>query len=319
MTRLSLALPSKGRLKEQCEDYLAQSGIKLKQIGGSRGYAAELRGIEGIDVRLMSASEIARAVINGEVHLGVTGEDLLRESVSDLDDQVHILKPLGFGFARLIVAAPQSWIDVETMADLDAVGAIHQSTTGRRMRVATKYMRLAREFFAGKGVGHYRIVESAGATEGAPAAGTAELIVDITTTGSTLAANGLKIISDGEILASQAVLGASLKADWSADVRETLRTLMDYIEARQRAKRLKSLRYETEVSADVIERLTEEFGFIRAGDRDILCPEGKAIMAARSLTFANAGRVTIVDPEFVFEASNPVFESFANRLGDSDA
>ena len=143
------------------------------------------------------------------VHLGVTGEDLVRESIADADKRVLLIDNLGFGSANVVVAVPQAWIDVRTMADLDDVTTGFRAQHNRRMRVATKYINLTRNFFATHGVVDYRIVESAGATEGAPAVGTAEMIVDITTTGATLAANGLKVLDDGVILRSQANLVAS--------------------------------------------------------------------------------------------------------------
>ena len=151
------------------------------------------------------------------MHLGVTGEDLVRESIPDADRRVLLIEPLGFGSANVVVAVPQAWIDVRTMADLDDVTTGFRAQHNRRMRVATKYINLTRAFFASHGVVDYRIVESAGATEGAPAVGTAEMIVDITTTGATLAANGLKVLDDGVILRSQANLVASRDADWSAE------------------------------------------------------------------------------------------------------
>ena len=120
-----------------------------------------------------------------------------------------LIDNLGFGSANVVVAVPQAWIDVRTMADLDDVTTGFRAQHNRRMRVATKYINLTRTFFAAHGVVDYRIVESAGATEGAPAVGTAEMIVDITTTGATLAANGLKVLDDGVILRSQANLVAS--------------------------------------------------------------------------------------------------------------
>lgn len=317
MSKLVLAVPSKGRLKEQCEAYFAEAGMKIRQTGGDRGYAAELIGVEGVELRLMSASEIARGVLNGDIHLGVTGEDLLREATADLDARVHLLKKLGFGFARLIVAAPASWIDVETMADLDEVGAIHQERTGSRMRVATKYMRLAREFFASKGVGHYRIVESAGATEGAPASGTAELIVDITTTGATLAANGLKIISDGEMLASQAVLGASRAADWTPEAKQALRAMLDYVEARQRAKGLKTLRFAPDLSDKALAKAIKAHGLTKNGPGEAFCPQGAVTAAAQEISMAGGGSVSVYDPEFVFEAENPVYRGFEDWMSQS--
>ena len=150
------------------------------------------------------------------MHLGVTGEDLVREQMPDADERVVLLEGLGFGFANVVVAVPQAWIDVRTMADIDDVATAFRHHHGRKMRVATKYINLTRDFFSAHGIIDYRIVESSGATEGAPAAGTAELIVDITTIGATLAANALKIVDDGVILRSQANLVAARKAEWTA-------------------------------------------------------------------------------------------------------
>lgn len=211
---LILALPSKGRLKEQCAEWLAGAGYTLK--ASERGYSATLEGLPGVSVQLLSASSIAAALDNGEAHLGVTGEDLLRERGEDIDDRVTLIRPLGFGRADVVVAAPKAWIDVDTMADVDEAAHDFLARTGGRLRVATKYFVITRSFFAQHGVVDYRIVHSAGATEGAPGAGQAELIVDITTTGATLKANGLKILSDGVILKSEANLAASRKAQWTA-------------------------------------------------------------------------------------------------------
>jgi hypothetical protein len=146
-----------------------------------------------------------------------------------------LLRALGFGRADLVVTAPKSWLDVDTMADIDEVGHAHLAKTGRRLRVATKYVTQTRAFFARHGVADYRIVESSGATEGAPAAGAAELVVDITTTGATLAANGLKILSDGVILKSQAQLTASLITPWTDGQIESLARLLAVVEAKGRA------------------------------------------------------------------------------------
>lgn len=214
---VTLAIPSKGRLKDQVDAFFAKDGIVVKQIAGARGYRATVEGHPGIDVMLLSSSEIASSLANGDVHLGVTGEDLIREAAPGLDGRVALLKPLGFGFADVVVAVPASWIDVSTMADLDDICAAYAARHKKRLRIATKYTQLTRSHFAGAGISDYRIVPSAGATEGAPTAGTAEAIVDITTTGSTLKANGLKILDDGVILKSQANLAQSLLAEWSSE------------------------------------------------------------------------------------------------------
>ena len=169
-TRISLALPSKGRLKEQCEGWLSDCGLGLEIAGGSRGYQAQLTGLPGIDAPLLSSSDIAAGLDAGDLHLGVVGEDLLRERGGELEERVQLLRPLSFGHADVVVAAPQSWIDVQTMGDVDQVAMAYLARTGRRLRVATKYGVLTRAFFARHGVADYRIVDSSGATEGAPAA-----------------------------------------------------------------------------------------------------------------------------------------------------
>lgn len=204
---LTLAIPSKGRLKDEAIGALGRAGIRVAPAEDARSYRAVVTGVEGLEVALLSASEIARELAAGTVDLGVTGEDLLRETMPDFDARAEILARLGFGHADVIVAVPEAWIDVETMADLDDVASSFRQKHHRRMRIATKYQRLTQRFFSrGHGIQSYRIVESLGATEGAPAAGSADIIVDITSTGSTLRANRLKILADGLILASQACL-----------------------------------------------------------------------------------------------------------------
>jgi ATP phosphoribosyltransferase len=175
-----------------------------------------MQGLDGVEVAFLAAPEIVHQLEAGRVHLGVTGEDLIRETLPNVEASVEFLKPLGFGRADVVVAVPDCWIDVARMADLEDVAAQFASVHGRRLRVATKYMNLTRRFFARNGVAGYRIVESVGATEATPSAGTAELIVDITTTGTTLRANHLKVLEDGLILRSQSHLFASRAASWTA-------------------------------------------------------------------------------------------------------
>jgi ATP phosphoribosyltransferase len=210
--KLSIGVPSKGRLKDQAAAIFEKAGIPLRNKGHERGYRATLDGLDGVEVVLTSAAEIVHELKSGRVHLGITGEDLIRETLADVDGSVEFLAPLGLGRADVVVAVPDCWIDVARMADLEDVAAQFVRAHGRRLRVATKYMNLTRRFFAANGVAGYRIMESVGATEATPAAGTAELIVDITTTGTTLRANHLKVLEDGLILRSQAHLFASRAA-----------------------------------------------------------------------------------------------------------
>jgi ATP phosphoribosyltransferase len=214
MSALIFAVPSKGRLMEQTAEFLAKGGLNLRKVGHARGYRGEIEGVAGVDVTFVSASEIVAELNRGRAHLGVTGEDLVRENISNASERVEFLQPLGFGRADVVVAVPRCWIDVAEVADLEAAAVAFRREHGRPFRVATKYLNLTRRFFAAKGLIDYRIVESLGATEGTPAAGTADIIVDITTTGATLAANGLKVLEDGVILRSEANLVASKVAAW---------------------------------------------------------------------------------------------------------
>jgi ATP phosphoribosyltransferase len=215
---ITLAIPSKGRLKEQALEVLARAGLAVSLPGDERSYRARIEGAEGIEVALLSASEIAGEIGQGAVDLGITGEDLVRENLADWEARVEIVARLGFGHADVVVAVPEIWLDVDTMADLDDVAADFRQRHGRRLRIATKYWRLTQQFFSQKhGIQVYRIVESLGATEGAPAAGLADVIVDITTSGSTLRANHLKVLGDGVVLKSQACLVASKKPRAVAD------------------------------------------------------------------------------------------------------
>jgi ATP phosphoribosyltransferase len=209
---VTLALPSKGRLREQALEHFSRAGLAVELPADERKYRARIAGRADVEVSFLSASEIAGELGAGSIDLGITGEDLLRESVTDSETRCEIAARLGFGRADVVVAVPDVWLDVATMADLDDVAADFRQRHGRRLRIATKYWRLTQQFFSGKhGIQVYRIVESLGATEGAPAAGLADVIVDITTTGSTLKANHLKVLSDGIILQSEACLVASRK------------------------------------------------------------------------------------------------------------
>ena len=206
MTLLTVAIPSKGRLMEQANELFERAGLKIERFGTDRGYRGRLVGIDNIEIAFLSASEIAVQLRDGKIDAGITGEDLIRETILPDDDVAEVALRLNFGSADVVVAVPECWLDVAVMADLDDVAEQFYAAHGRRLRVATKYLNITRRFFAEKGITGYRIIESLGATEGAPAIGTAELIVDITTSGATLKANQLKILDDGLILSSCAVL-----------------------------------------------------------------------------------------------------------------
>jgi ATP phosphoribosyltransferase len=315
MSALVIAVPAKGRLQENAEAFFARAGLKLVQPRGVREYRGSIEGYDGIEVAYLSAAEITQQLGQGAVHFGITGEDLVREMIPDADTKVVLIEGLGFGHANVVVAVPQAWIDVRNMADLDDVATAFRHKRDRRMRVATKYVNLTRDFFAGHGVADYRIVESSGATEGAPAAGTAELIVDITSTGATLAANGLKVIEDGTILRSQANLVAARSATWSAGVRATARILLDRIAAHLHARAFREVRTRfTGCDGKLLAAARQQFGVATpfggptsSGMLTLHCPPREVHALASFLREHGAQAVVIADIDYVFTAENALY------------
>jgi ATP phosphoribosyltransferase len=227
---VTVALPSKGRMKDEAMAVFERAGLSIENVGNDRSYRGRIASVSGVEVAFLSASEIARELGNGGIDLGITGEDLVREDLSAADEQVEFCARLGFGRASVIVAVPEVWLDVDSMADLGDVASEFRHQHGRRLRIATKYWRLTQQFFSAQhGIQVYRIVESLGATEGAPASGQADIIVDISSTGSTLAANHLKTLSDGIILQSEACLVRSRMRRRDAEEDMALRTVVDRV------------------------------------------------------------------------------------------
>jgi len=222
---IKLGVPSKGRLMEKTFDWFGERGVTLSRTGSDREYAGAVEGVDGVELVLLSAGEIPRELAAGRIHLGVTGTDLIREKLGQWDQQVEELVPLGFGHADLIIAVPACWVDVDVLDDLDAAAASFRATHGFRLRIATKYHRLVRDFLRDNGVADYQLVDSQGATEGTVKNETAEAVADITSTGDTLRANHLKILSDGLVLKSQATLFRSRKAPMSEADRATMKEL----------------------------------------------------------------------------------------------
>ena len=317
---LVVAVPSKGRLQENAAAFFARAGLRFVQGRGARDYRGILAGVDGVEIAFLSAAEITRHLAEGSVHMGVTGEDLLRETIPDLDARAVLLTKLGFGEANVVVAVPRAWIDVRTMADLADVAASFRARRGERMRVATKYVQLTRRFFAAHGVADYRIVESLGATEGAPAAGGAELIVDITTTGATLEANALKVLDDGIMLRSEANLVASRRAAWSDATRESARMILSRIAAEEEARTTR------DVSATVPALAEAQLATIattfearvrrRAADGQVVlqCPRDRVPALADWLIAHGAESVTAGQHDYVFSARNNLWDTLSKSL-----
>ncbi len=319
---LILAVPSKGRLQQNAEAFFARAGLELVKPRGARDYRGTIAGFDGVEVAYLSAAEITMQLAQGAAHLGVTGEDLVCEMIRHSEQRVVFIAGLGFGYANVVVAVPQAWIDVRTMADLDDVATAFRMKHGRKMRLATKYANLTRAFFAEHGVVDYRIVESTGATEGAPAAGTAELIVDITTTGATLAANGLKVVEDGVILRSQANLVAARTAAWDQAQRETARLILDRIAAQRRADAYREVRARFAGLNDKLLGIARErFGVASpfggptsSGMLTLHCPPENVQALANFLREHGAEAVSVGALDYVYTRDNPLYAKLATEL-----
>jgi ATP phosphoribosyltransferase len=322
-TPFVIAVPAKGRLQANAEAFFARAGLELVKPRGARDYRGTIADLPGIEVAYLSAAEIVDLLAQGAVHLGITGEDLVREKIPDAQRHVVLVDGLGFGHANVAVAVPQAWIDVHSMADLDDVAISFRLKHERKMRVATKYINLTRDFFSRHGVTDYRIVESSGATEAAPAAGTAELIVDITTTGATLAANGLKVIDDGVILRSQANLVAARAAKWGADESTAARGLLARIAAQARARafcevRTRFPRGDDALIADAKRRFGVESPFggpTSSGMLTLHCPPKHVHELATLLREKGAETVVVADLGYVFSSTDPLYAKLEAGLG----
>ena len=319
---LILAVPSKGRLQQNAEAFFAQAGMPLVKPRGARDYRGTIAGLEGVEIVYLSAAEITQQLGQGMVHLGITGEDLVREMIPQSERRVVMVTGLGFGFANVVVAVPQAWIDVGSMADLDDVATAFRLKHERKMRLATKYGNLARGFFAEHGVVDYRIVESTGATEGAPAGGTAEMIVDITTTGATLAANGLKVIDDGVILRSQANLVAARTAAWDSTRREMARLILDRIAAQKRAAAYCEVRTRfAGLNETLLTAAREKFdvaspfgGPTSSGMLTLHCPPANVHALASFLRDNGAEAVSVGALDYVYTRDNALYSKLAAEL-----
>lgn len=320
---LRFGLPSKGRLQEQTADFLATAGVKYVPSTIDREYAGELIGLDGVELVFLPAGEMPEKLSKGEIHLGVTGEDVIRERAIGWESRIALLRALDFGHADLVVAVPKCWIDVATVDDLDDVAADFRARHGHPLRLATKYKRLARNFFRERGVANYRLVDSQGATEGTVSAGSAEAIVDITSSGETLRANHLKILEDGLILKSEAHLCASLTAAWSPKAVSALRALLTGLGGEAPVAR--QLPLTARIDAEALERAEGALKRIGAvfsqrplkgfpGEAKLTAPSDRIGLCVDVLTAAGANSVEVEAGPPPGTTGDSLFEGFVARL-----
>lgn len=320
---LIVAIPSKGRLQDNTNAFFARAGLVIERPGGERNYRGRFRDLEDVEIAFLSASEISSELAAGTVHLGVTGLDLVHEAMPGASDRaahVHPVLALDFGHADVVLAVPDPWIDVETMSDLGDVALDFRARRHARLRIATKYVNLTNAFCAGFGFTDYRIVDSLGATEGAPAAGAADVIVDITTSGATLRANHLRVLADGVLLRSQAHLLAAKTAAWSERMLAAARKILARIAAEQTARPLKMLTLGGSLTSPQRQRLEDDFRCRlpftgTTGPGEILyCPQATLFDAVAWLQHAGIRDIAVTDPDLVFLPDNPLYGALRSAV-----
>lgn len=319
MTKLIIGLPSKGRLQENALSYFKEAGMPVKRPGGARNYRGMISSLQNAEIAFLSASEIAGELEAGHIHLGITGEDLLHEKINDLESKVEVIDRLDFGYADVVVAVPDAWIDVQTIADLaDVAYEIHENS-GRRMRVATKYIQITQRYFAKHGVTDYQIVESLGATEGTPAAGTADIITDITTTGSTLRANALRPLKGPAILSSQATLTASLTASWGDDEQLAASELLNRIFARATARDYSEIDVYGVTAQDIDTVLSQNqstASLLKTGENTctLLAQKQSVFTIVSDLRDHGMNTALVRDASFIFTNENVLLDRLKKRI-----
>ncbi len=225
---IKIGIPSKGRLRNDILKIFKKNNLSLVSERGERDLLGSIKELKKIKVLYLHAREIIERLSDGSLDLGFSGYDLLKESEINIQNKVNVTKKYIFGKATLVVAIPDPWIDVQTVADLEEIAFDFKDKKKKRLRVATKYPNLTREFLFSKGVTQFKLVTSLGATEAYPFTGSSEIITDITSTGETLKANNLRILKDGHILTSQACMMISKSSSKKFEVKKLIKLLSKY-------------------------------------------------------------------------------------------
>jgi ATP phosphoribosyltransferase len=328
---LRVAIPSKGSLYDGTMSFFESCGLRIVRPNPRR-YTAAIAALPGVEVLLHRPADIVEKVADGEIEIGVSGLDLVEELRGDRDDLLVIHDDLGYGRCELVMAVPEAWIDVRSWRDLaDLAAELHAS--GRTLRIATKYAALIRRFCQSHGINSFRIIDSQGATEAAPGLGYADVIADITETGTTLRDNQLKIVG-GPILKSQACLIASKKVlRQSPDALDTVKTILEMVEARRRARAV------VQVTANIAGASVAEIGqrivarpelagaqgptiapvWPRDGQRDglymvtLVVPQEHVLAVVRHLRTLGGDAIAVMPAQYYFTAQS---DTFARVLSD---
>jgi ATP phosphoribosyltransferase len=252
--RVTIALPSKGALAEPTTNFLRECGLRVHKPN-PRQYTGAIPALPSYDVLFQRVKDVAYKVADGTAHLGITGYDVVREQPHE--DLIVIHDRLGYGYCRLLVAVPEAWVDVQNMADLVEVALDFREYKQRNIRVATTYTNLARQFLHAQGIHHFALVKAEGAIEAAPTLGYADIVIDLTQTGTTLRENHLKPVSDGTIIESQATLiGNRKKLQENPEILESIRKFTEFIDAALQGRQYYQLT--ANIQGDDIEQVAQK-------------------------------------------------------------
>ena len=222
---INIGIPSKGRLRKDILKIFKKNKLHLVSERGERDLLGSIKNLPNVKILYLHAREIVERLGDGSVDLGFSVYDLLKESEVNIQNKINVVKKYGFGRATLVVAIPDPWIDVQTVADLEEIDFEFKDKKKKRLRVGTKYPNLTQNFLFSKGVTQFKLVNSLGSTEVMPFTGSAEVIVDITSTGETIKANNLRILKDGEILKSEACMMISKLASKNKVIKKVVKLL----------------------------------------------------------------------------------------------
>jgi ATP phosphoribosyltransferase len=236
---ITFALPSKGAIAEPTLSFLKECGLRVEKPN-ERQYTGSMPMLPQVGVLFQRVKDVLYKVADGTAQIGITGYDVVQEFLNENVVVVH--DALGYGHCQLTIAVPETWVDVNTMADLLDVAADFREYQQRNLRIATTYTALARQYLHQQGIHHFTLVKAEGAIEAAPTIGYADIVVDLTQTGTTLRENHLKMLSDGVIVESQACLIANKQALKSnPELLQTLKVLLEYIDAALNGKRYQQM------------------------------------------------------------------------------
>ena len=334
--KLIIALPSKGKLADAADSLLGRAGLRIYKPN-QRQYTATIPSLPGAEVVYQRPRDILNQVGEGRADIGVTGLDIVAEHSQDTDD-VMVIDRLGFGRCELLLAAPDAWIDVTSIADLADL-SLRQQARGAQLRIATKFSNLTKSFLYRHGISHFLLVYAEGAMEAAPRMGYADMIADVSETGTTLRENHLRPLDGGVIIASEAVLiGNRRRLRESSDKLETLREMIELIEAHRRARQFVSLRANIAGAsvADVQERIlanpalsgTKGPGVVAVAsppgmarkwfETNLLVPADLIHKTMQHLRAIGGADIIVTRPDYVFDERSETYDRFERLLHSDD-